>query len=97
VAVLLPPEVFAWSAWTPLAVFSLPKPLEWSANAPLAVLFALPVVVKFPALTDSWRIRTHAAIGVWYRPRQCFCHRYDLKSRLVHANASTGVRPSSPA
>src|SRR5215472_5978563 len=51
----------------------------------------------FTLETCSWRIRTHAAIGVWYRPRQCFCHRYDLKSRLVHSNASTGVRPSSPA
>jgi hypothetical protein len=23
----------------------------------------------------SWRIRPHAAIGVWYKPRQCFCQR----------------------
>src|SRR5436189_5381266 len=23
-------------------------------------------------VTPAWRIRAHAAIGVWYRPRQCF-------------------------
>jgi predicted permease len=24
--------------------------------------------------TCRWRIRPHAALGVWYKPRQCFCH-----------------------
>ena len=28
-----------------------------------------------PTRTCSWRIRPHAAIGVWYKPRQCFCQR----------------------
>src|SRR5438270_358606 len=23
----------------------------------------------------GWRIPIHAAKGVWYKPRQCFCHR----------------------
>ena len=26
-------------------------------------------------LTCAWRIRAHAAVGVWYKPRQCFCQR----------------------
>src|SRR5215813_10332700 len=25
--------------------------------------------------TCAWRIRAHAAIGVWYNPRQCVCQR----------------------
>src|SRR5262249_6908733 len=29
--------------------------------------------------SGQWRIRAHAAIGVWYRPWQWFCQRYDLK------------------
>ena len=24
--------------------------------------------------TCAWRIRIHAAMGVWYKPRQCACH-----------------------
>src|SRR5438552_2884577 len=32
-----------------------------------------------------------AAGGVWYRPRQCFCQRYDLKSTPLDAGVSIGV------
>jgi hypothetical protein len=27
-------------------------------------------------VANSWN---HAAIGVWYSPRQCFCQRYEAK------------------
>jgi type I restriction enzyme R subunit len=33
------------------------------------------VVFDQPALTCPWRIPAHAAIGVWYNPRQCACQR----------------------
>src|SRR5262249_10576604 len=46
--------------------------------------------------TCPWRIPAHAAIGVWYRPRQCFCQRYDLKLIALDCGASTGVCPSRP-
>jgi hypothetical protein len=32
-----------------------------------------------PDMARSWRIRAHAAIGVWYNPRQCGCQQYDLR------------------
>src|SRR5215472_3809162 len=30
---------------------------------------------KLARLGCSWRIHNHAAMGVWYNPRQCFCQR----------------------
>jgi hypothetical protein len=39
----------------------------------------------------AWRIRAHAAIGVWYRPRQCFCQRYDLKFTPFGSGVGIGV------
>jgi transposase len=44
-------------------------------------------------LTCRWRIRVHAAIGVWYNPRQRFCQRYDFKSMPFDSGVSTGVFP----
>ena len=34
-----------------------------------------PGLPVFSPLTCSWRIPAHAAIGVWYNPRQCVCQR----------------------
>ena len=42
----------------------------------------------------------HAAIGVWYKPRQCFRHWYEFERPIGDtdpATAGPGRRPSSPA
>jgi CubicO group peptidase (beta-lactamase class C family) len=40
----------------------------------------------------------HAAMGVWYSPRQCLCHRYEPKSRGDAARIlGSGSRPSNPS
>jgi len=47
----------------------------------------------------AWRIRNHAAIGVWYSPRQCRCHRYEWKlaGERPTSKHGSGVSPSRPA
>jgi hypothetical protein len=39
----------------------------------------------------------HAAIGVWYNPRQCFCQRYEAKLIGDARLPESGRRPSNPA
>src|SRR5215831_11451088 len=46
----------------------------------------------------AWRIhKNHAAIGVWYSPRQCFCQRYEAKLISDPGPPASGRRPSIPA
>jgi len=51
------------------------------------------------AVTCAWRIQNHAAIGVWYKPRQWLCHRYESKpiGNPDPSPMGSGRRPPSPA
>ena len=44
-------------------------------------------------------LKDHAAIGVWYNPRQCFRHRYESRAigETDPSTAGSGRRPASPA
>jgi arylsulfatase A len=46
-----------------------------------------------------WRIQNHAAIGVWYSPRQCLCQRYGSMPNggAEPSPVGSGRRPARPA